>query len=371
MNAYSKKGVKNVDAYVIDTAALRSNVVRLQKEMGARRVYAVVKGDGYGLGLGPYSRFLRSCGVEHFAVSEPAEAQTLRLEGFGGEILMLRSTTDLREVKELLRAGAVCTVGSEAALRQLEKMAQMLGCRAEAHFYIDCGMGREGFSLRESEKMIALWRDSPAVSITGVYTHFPNAASEKSTRRRFELFMDAVAALRGAGWQGIAHCAASCAALRYADMRLDAVRLGSALLGRVAGRERLGLQTVGYIDARIASIQSVRAGQTLGYGSAWRARTDTQVAVLNVGYYHGVDIDHAVDPLSPGDWLRALLRPLRRRLSRQRPSALVQGELAPILGRVAMQNTLLDVTACHCAAGARAILPCSPLMVRHLPREFI
>lgn len=362
-----------MDAYVIDTAALRDNVERLRREMGPRRIYAVVKGDGYGLGLAQYSRFLMGCGLEHFAVSEPSEAQTLRLEGFDGEILMLRSTTDLREVKELLRAGAVCTVGSVEAYEQLDKMARMFGCRAEAHLYIDCGMGREGFSMREIEKMLALCRREGAVELTGIYTHFPNVASEKSTRRRFEAFMQVVAALRGSGWQGLAHCAASCAALRFADMRLDAVRLGSALLGRVAGgeRERLGLRPVGYIDARIAAIRSVHAGQTLGYGSAWRARTRTQVAVLNVGYYHGVDIDHAIEPMCLGDYLRAVIRPLRRLLRRQRPAALVHGKTAPVLGRVAMQNTMLDVTDCGCAVGDRAILLCSPLMVRHLPREFI
>lgn len=362
-----------MDAYVIDTAALRGNVERLRQEMGPRRIYAVVKGDGYGLGLAQYSRFLMSCGVEHFAVSEPAEAQTLRLEGFEGEVLMLRSTSELRELKALLRAGAVCTVGSAAAYEQLDKMARMLGCRAEAHLYIDCGMGREGFSMRDPEPMAELCRREDAVCITGVYTHFPNVASERGTRRRFEAFLQVVAALRATGWQGVAHCAASCAALRFADMRLDAVRLGSALLGRVAGPERgrLGLQPVGYIDARIAAVQTVAAGQTLGYGSAWRAREETQVALLNVGYYHGVDIDHGAEPVCPGDCLRTLVRTVRRLLRRQRPSALVHGRAAPVLGRVAMQNTMLDVTGCGCAVGDRAILLCSPLMVRHLPREFI
>lgn len=366
--------VEAVDAYVIDTAALRGNVERLRQEMGSRRVYAVVKGDGYGLGLSQYSRFLISCGVERFAVSEPQEAQTLRLEGFDGEILMLRSTGDLRELKQLLRAGVVCTVGSMQAYEQLAKMAQMLGCCAEAHLYIDSGMGREGFSPRERDKMAALCRQQGSVHIAGLYTHFPAPAGpERGTRRRFEAFMQAADALKAAGWQGIVHCAASCAALRFADMRLDAVRLGSALLGRVACAEgaALGLRPVGYIDARIAAIRPVAAGQTLGYGLAWRAREDKKVAVLNVGYYHGVDTDHGSEPVCTGDWLRSVIRPVRQWLRRQRPSALVRGKPAPVLGRVAMQNTMLDVTGCDCAVGDRAILLCSPLMVRHLPREFI
>lgn len=363
-----------MDAYVIDSAVLRENVQRLCGAMGRERIYAVVKGDGYGLGLAQYARFLLSCGLERFAVSEPEEAQTLRIEGFTGEILMLRSATELREIKQLLRAGVVCTVGSEAAYEQLAKMARMLGCRAEAHLYIDSGMGREGFSVRDRDKLIALWQRDDAVAITGVFTHFPNAAGpERNTRRRYDAFCRAVEALREAGWRGVAHCAASCAALRFDDMRMDAVRLGSALLGRVACAEgaALGLRPVGYIDARVASVQTVAAGQRLGYGGAWRAREETRVALLNVGYYHGVDLDHGAEPVSAGDYLRALLRPLRQLLRHRRPEALVRGMNAPVLGRVAMQNTMLDVTACNCAVGDRAILPCSPLMVRHLPREFI
>lgn len=358
-----------MDNYVIETAVLRKNVEICCREMG--KVYAVVKGDGYGLGLLPYSRFLISCGIERFAVTEPEEAQLLRKEGFEGEILMLRCASEPEELEVLLRTETVCTVGSKAGYARLETMARALGCQAQAHLYIDSGMGREGFLPRETETMVALCRGDAVVRVTGIYTHFPNVVSETDTRLQFEAFTRAVAALRASGWQGMAHCAASGAALRYADMRLDAVRLGSALLGRVAGGAALGLCPVGYIEAKIAFIQSVRPGQTLGYGSVWRARRETKVAILNVGYYHGIDVDHAVEPICLGDYLRVVIRPLRRLLRRQRKTAVVSGKRVPLLGRVSMQNTMLDVTGCDCAVGDRVVLPCSPLMARHLPCRFI
>lgn len=360
-----------MDAYIVDKTALRRNVEICRREMGQRRVYAVVKGDGYGLGLAQYSRFLMQCGVDCFAVTEPEEAQTLRQEGFGGEILMLRCTSDPQELEQLLRAQTVCTVGSEQAYDCLEKAAQALDCRAKAHVYIDSGMAREGFAPYETEAIAALCRREGAVCLEGIYTHFPNALSEKSTRAHFKRFERAVAAVRASGWQGIAHCAASIAALRYADMRFDAVRLGSALLGRVGGGVALGLCPVGYIQARIAFIRPVKKGEALGYGSAWRARKATRVAVLNVGYYHGVDVDHAVEPICFGDYLRAVVRPVLRLLRRQRKEAVVAGARARILGRVAMQNTMVDVTGVDCAAGECVTVACNPLMVRHLPRKFI
>lgn len=360
-----------MDFYVIDAAVLRRNVELCCREMGRERIYAVVKGDGYGLGLAQYSRFLVDCGMERFAVTEPEEALTLRQEGFEGEILMLRCTSEPQELETLLRADAVCTVGSERSYDSLERAARALDLGVKAHLYIDSGMGREGFAPDETDKMAALCRRKDAVSLVGVYTHFPNAVSEKSTRAYYERFAQAVAALRESGWQGIAHCAASVAALRYADMRLDAVRLGSALLGRVGGGDAPGLCPVGQIEAHIASICSVSKGQTLGYGSVWRARRPTRVAVLNVGYYHGVDIDHAVEPICFGDYLRAVVWPLLRLLRRQRKTATVNGQSVPVLGRVAMQNTLLDVTGLDCAVGDRVSLPCNPLMVRHLPCDFL
>lgn len=360
-----------MDAYTVNAAVLRKNVEICCREMGRERIYAVVKGDGYGLGVSQYGRFLIECGMERFAVTEPREAQALRQEGFDGEILMLRCTRQPQELEALLQADAVCTVGSEEAYAQLESAAQRLCCRAKAHLYIDSGMGREGFAPEETEKMAALCHREGAVSLVGVYTHFPTPISEKNTRQHFAAFSRAVELLRDTGWQAIAHCAASGAALRYADMRLDAVRLGSALLGRVVGGAALGLSPVGRIEAHIAYVQSVRPGQTLGYGSVWRARRQTQVAILDVGYHNGVDVSHAAEPICLNDYLHAVADPVLAFLRRRRKTALVNGKAVPLIGRVAMQNTLLDVTGLNCAVGDRVILPCSPLMVRHLPCRFV
>ena len=363
-----------MDAYVIDSAVLQKNIAICRREMAGRQLYAVVKGDGYGLGLEDYARFLLQEGIEAFAVTETAAAESLRALGFGGDILMLRVVSDSGELEELLGLNVIFSVGSLRSLSALEEAARKRGLVARAHIYIDSGMGREGFSNRDKGCLQDLCRRHTAVELCGAYTHFPCAGGcPGDTRRRFEAFMQTVQAMKSVGWSGQIHCAGSCAALRFPDMRLDAVRLGSAFLGRVdwCGAKNLGLRPVGYIDACIAAIHEVQPGQTLGYAGAFRARRKTRVAVLEVGYYNGYDTERCRDLFCLRDYVRAMLSPLKTLLGLRRRTGLIRGREAEVLGKVAMQNTLLDVTDCPCEVGERAILPCSPLLVRNLPRYFL
>lgn len=363
-----------MDAYVIDSAVLQKNIEICRREMAGRKIYAVVKGDAYGLGLKDYSRFLLQEGIEAFAVTETAAAETLRAMGFLGDILMLRVLSEPSEIARLLAAEAIFSVGSLRSFAALEEAARKRGLVARAHVYIDSGMGREGFSPRDKSRLQALCRRHGAVELCGAYTHFPSAGGcPGDTRRRFEAFMQTVQAMKSVGWSGEIHCAGSCAALRFPDMRLDAVRLGSALLGRVdwCGARDLGLRPVGYIDACVAAIHEVEPGQTLGYAGAFKARRKTRVAVLEVGYYHGYDTERCRDLFCLRDYIRAMLSPLKTLLGLRRRTGLIHGREVEVLGKVAMQNTLLDVTDCPCAVHDRAILPCSPLLVRNLPRLFL
>lgn len=363
-----------MDSYVIDSGVLKENIRICRRLMGSRPIYAVVKGDGYGLGLAEYSRFLRAEGLERFAVTETAAVRCLRREGFAGEILLLRVVTEAREAEELAALGVVFSVGSRRSYELLEQTAARRQRAVRAHVYLDCGMGREGFAPEERRELLALCRRREWVRTEGVYTHFPCAGGRAGdTRQRFRAFMKAVAGMKQAGWQGLVHCAGSSAALRFEEMRLDAVRLGSALLGRVdwPGARALGLRPVGYIDARIAAICEVRPGQTLGYGAAFKARRPTRVAVLEVGYFHGCDTERCRDLFCLKDYIRAMLSPVKTLLGLRKRTALVHGQEVAVLGKVAMQNILLDVTDCPCEAEDRAILPLSPLLVRHLPRLFL
>lgn len=363
-----------MDAYVVDLGILRENLRICRECMAGTPIWAAVKGDGYGLGLEDYARVLLAEGFDRFVVSEPGEALWLRALGFAGDVLLLQTVSDRRMLKELMEKDILLTVGSLRSYGVLGMAAWQWGLKARAHIYIDSGMGWEGFGPEDRLRLLRLCQRESPIRLEGLYTHFPAAwGPAKDTVRRFGVFRKLASELKAAGWQGQCHCAASGAALRFPEMRLDGVRLGSALLGRVPGTvgQALGLRPVGYIDAGIAAIHEIGPGQRLGYAGSFTAKRKTRVAVVEVGYYHGYDTERCRGISGWKDCLRAMLSPLRSFLRGEQRRALVAGQPAEVLGQVSMHHTLLDVTDCPCRAGDRAILPCNPLMVRHLPRRFL
>jgi alanine racemase len=315
-----------MSAYVIDTASLKSNIEICRRTVGNVKLYAVVKGDGYGLGLLPYSRILRAKGLTELAVTEPEDAKALRTDGFAGEILMLRSTSDPEEIKQLLEADAVFTIGSTVAFSELNLAASKLEKTVQAHVYMDVGMGREGFDNRDREGLRAVCQAQGCVKIAGAYTHFPSAEDPEDTKRRFAVFMQLIEFLHGIGWTGTVHCANSCTALYYPEMRLDAVRIGSGFLGRVPILKKLGLRQIGYIETEISAVKRLEPGDTVGYGCAFKARRKTEIGVLNIGYYHGFGTERVVNMSSPKDYVRAMLEPAKELLRGKKKDGVRQWE---------------------------------------------
>ena len=129
---------------VIDAAALARNLDRLRRAASAR-IIGVIKGNGYGLGLTDYARFLTEHGVDMLAVSTAEEAAALRQAGIAAEVLMLSSTAIPRDVAVLLDCGAILTVGSCAAAETVSAVAVEKGVTARVHVKLDTGMGRFGF----------------------------------------------------------------------------------------------------------------------------------------------------------------------------------------------------------------------------------
>ena len=170
-------------AYVVDSAAVRSNLQQLQTRAGSAVLWAVLKGDGYGLGLLPMAAICREAGVTHFAVTEVSEVSRLRAGGFAdASILMLRPTSEQDELRQLLQLGAILTVSSQNDAAVLNGVAQELGVQAEVHVKIDTGMGRYGFLPDELDQLLPIFRYMPGLHVTGIYTHLHSAfCSQKAT----------------------------------------------------------------------------------------------------------------------------------------------------------------------------------------------
>lgn len=354
-----------MNRYVVSRELLEQNVNYLKKLARGVPIWAVLKGNGYGLGVLPLAELLQEQGIDHFCITEVSEARTLRENGFeSAQILMLRSLTDRETIHSLLDLGVIFTVGSEQTATLLNELAGQRSDVARVHLKIDTGMGRYGFLPSETERLCALYRNCRHLAVEGIYTHFNNAAGdEKLTRREFAEFQQVVAQLQAAGLEtGTVHCCNSAAFLKYPEMHLNAVRLGSAILGRMPFRTKL--RPVGVAQSQIECLRVLPKGHSTGYGGTWTAKKDTPIAIVPVGWYHGLLLGYQAQPQCAKDSLRAMLRAFRSLLHPQKTTVEIRGKRCPIVGTIGMLHCAVDVSGVECSCGDTVFLPIKPLNVK-------
>lgn len=350
---------------VIEREAVKNNIGVIKERAGEAVIYAVLTGDGQGAGLVELARLLREEGIGRFAVSEPAEAAALRRAGFvEEEILMLRPTVDRAELEQLIDLNVVCTVGSADTGMALNGAAEARSTVVEAHIQIDTGMGFGGFLVGEPEKILLAYRSLPNVALSGIYTQL-HAVTGKSQEVDGQLkqFQQVLEAIHQAGFEtGTVHAAGSFALMHFDDARLDAVRAGSAILGRCRRTKGDGLTTVGYGEASITEVRWLPKGHTVGADKLIAMKKPTRVAVLPVGYQNGFGVER---PRSQS--LLELWRAWRR--SRNRTVRL-NGQRVRVIGSIGASETILNVTDVKCSAGDVAAFDLDPLYARGMPIEF-
>lgn len=349
-------------AYMVETEKLLHNLELLRRHAGETPIWAVVKGNGYGLGITALSRVLRQGGVDRFAVTEVAEAEALREDGFLGDILMLRELAEEKALEKLLSLGVILTLGSLTAAQAAERTATSLGITARSHVKIDTGMGRYGFLPHQWEQAKMVYTDFPHIQGEGIYTHFHTGSRRDTTQAQFDAFTRVRELLCQAGTDpGMAHCCNSLAFCHYPHMHLDGVRLGSCLLGRVSCAASMGLQPVGYCQATVEAVKTLPKGHNVGYGSACQVKRQTQIAVVPVGYLHGFSVERGYDVYRAKDCLRSMGRYFKYMLQGKSLTVEIKGKPCRVLGHVGMMNLIADVTGLGCQVGDPVRVKLNPL----------
>ena len=362
-----------MNALVVERDDLIFNIERIQTIVGVP-VIGVLKGDGYGLDIVKFAEVLRECDVNMFAVCELWEARALREAGFEEDILLMRSTAIESEVREIVNLGLVATIGSNEAAVILNGIAQDTGETVRAHIEIDTGFGRYGFTDEETEVILNISRFMNNIELSGVYTHFSNSfGAPETTQTQYELFMSVLDKLERDGLTfPMRHAANSCAALRFDHTRLDAVRIGSAFLGRLPIRNEWGLKRIGYLTGDVIDIRWLKAGQNVGYANTYTVKKPTRIAVVPVGYSDGFGIEKSHDVFRPRDVIRYMLSDFKRFFRGKKLHVQLNGKKTRIIGRVCMCNVVLDVTTRQCAIGDDVIFEINPLFVdKSIPRLYV
>ena len=356
--------------YLVESAAIRQNLETLKKRAGKARLFAVVKGNGYGLGLVPLAAICRDAGVDTFCVTEVSDAKQLRGAGFTQQILMIRPTCDVDEVHQLLDLDVVLTVSSQDDAAVLNGIATQRKQKVKAHIEIDTGMGRYGFLPGEMDKLLHIYSYMDGLDLCGIYTHFHSAfCNKKATDLQMVCFRSVIRQLQEKGFDvGICHCCNSAGLLRFPNYAMDAVRVGSALLGRVHGGH--GLKRVGYCETQVEELKWLPKGHTTGYGAGWKAKRPTRVAILPVGWYNGFGCEMGNDLFRFRDCLRRIAASLRTMLFGKAYYVTINGKRCKVLGHIGMLHTAADVSGIQCSLGDMARVEINPLMQKGLDVEW-
>ena len=319
----------------IDIAKAKENYYSIKKCLKPKtKICCVVKANAYGHGSVRMSQLYESLGANYLAVATIEEALELRQSKIDLPILILGYTAP-KYADVLSQNNITQCVYSLDYGYALSKNAQASGVTIKVHIKIDTGMGRIGFRfLGESKRELA---DAYAVcqmsglKVEGIFTHFSSADdennSEETTERQYRYFLDAISYLEKRGIQfSIRHCSNSVAILKYPHMQLDMVRAGISLYGLDSVNSfpnKINLQQLFQLKTIVSHIKPIHKGETIGYGQEYVAEKDTIIATLPIGYADGL-------------W---------RSNSRYGMLVNINGEYAPIIGRICMDQCMIDITA--------------------------
>jgi len=340
----------------VNLAALKSNASLLLGKLAATypapELIAVVKADGYGHGAVEAATSFRSAGVGRFSVTSLDEASALVAGGIDPAqtpVLVFAPVVTKAQAWHLCDLGLEATVCDANHVRLLAAAASQMGRTLRVHLKVDTGMARLGETPKHALGVARLIEASQGVALAGTYTHFATAADADlaGTRAQLDRLMDLYDSMQREGISpGLRHAANSAAALRLPESRLDAVRLGTVLYGQLPSKfvpqvEGLDSQTWS-ARARVVFVRDLPAGASIGYGAEETLRKRTRVASLAVGFADGF----GMTPSSLLQGRRGLGILLRHLLGNDRPFVLLQGQRVPVLGRIAMQIIVVDVSEC-------------------------
>lgn len=318
----------------IDLDAIRHNYLTIASSLSAGcRAMAIVKADAYGHGAAYIARVLRDAGASWFGVSNIEEALQLRESGIESSILIL-SYTPPEEAARLADYHITQSISSREYGEQLHREAVKAGVTVGAHIKVDTGMSRIGFSCQHPQDILKAADDIeavcslPGLKADGIFTHFASADEQKDggyTAWQFDNFQQILHKLEERGLRfSLRHCCNSAATMLHPEMHLDMVRPGIILYGLLPAPWMKGLLPLSpamELKSVVSMVKTVPKDTKVSYGRTFTASKTTTLATVPIGYADGF-----------------------ARSFSNRAAMLVNGKPAKVVGRVCMDQCMLDVT---------------------------
>ncbi len=328
----------------VDLPALEHNFKQIGSVVPeSTKIMAVVKGNGFGHGMIEPAKTFMQAGADMLAVTRLEEALALRDAGLECPILMfapIQSDNAQLAIDAKLDV-SVCDIELAIAMSQA---ARESGESARVWIKVDTGMGRLGVLPENAVGLVKETAALPGISIAGIYTHFATAMQRSLSmiKEQMQTFAEVLDELKANQIEyGMASAANSAAIMRLPESHLDIVRPGTLLYGQYPSSNvphKLDLKPTWTLKARVCQIKELPKGSSIGYGAERRVERDTRIAILPIGYADGFTMSPE-DQMYRHGVLRYVVNKARRRLCVK-----IKGQRATVLGRVAMQTTIIDIT---------------------------
>lgn len=318
----------------IDLDALARNYRRFRRTVPQNvQILVVVKADAYGHGAVPVARTMVREGADMLGVGDSHEALELRLAGIQVPILILGAIIE-GEIENVVSYDISACIHSTVRIEQLQRVAERQGKRVRAHLMVDTGMGRLGVSPSKVEDLARKIHASSHLELDGICTHLSSVYGQSDedrdyTKQQYDRFLGAVNGLRGYvkcrpdGRPILIH-AANSGAMYGTEPPFNMVRPGNILYGLNpddAAQAELGIEPIMSLKTQVIFFKDVPAGSPISYNRTYVTERKTRIATLPVGYNDG----------------------FRYHLSNQ-AHVLIHGKAAPVIGKVTMDYTMVDVT---------------------------
>lgn len=314
---------------IVDLDAIASNIKNIRAKVDKNSgIIGIIKADAYGHGSVETAKVLLDNGADWLAVAVVDEGLNLRKNGITAPILLLGYTPELR-LNDVINNGFIQTVYSYDTAKKLSEAASALGKKAVIHIKIDTGMGRIGYRVNEeSADEIVKISKLPNIDVNGMFTHFSTAdeADKSYTLEQYNKFVKMNDMLEERGLHiPVKHAANSAAIMDFDNMMFNMVRPGIILYGAYPSdevkKENLLLSPAMSIKTHVSYVKDVNEGDSISYGRKYTAPSKRRIATIPVGYADG--------------FIRAYSKGGK---------VLVRGEYAPIVGRICMDQFMVDVT---------------------------
>ncbi|MGO9379724.1 MAG: alanine racemase [Dissulfurispiraceae bacterium] len=308
----------------IDLEAVSANLRTVKALVGSKAVIAIVKADAYGHGAVDVSKALVRAGADYLAVAFTDEAVKLRETGITDPIIVLFDP----DIRDILKYDLIPVLGDRKTALAVSREAEKLGKRIPVHIKVDTGMGRLGLTEGPAHEILEISAEKGIV-IEGIMSHLSEADLDDPSFTKVQLDLFSVLKTEllenGLGIK-MFHIANSAAVMNMPEAHFDAVRPGLMLYGYSPCGKQVAshgspLQTVMTAKARFISVRRIRAASPISYARTFVAKRESLIGVVAVGYADGFSTRFS-----------------------NNAEVLVKGKRAPVVGRVCMDLTMIDLT---------------------------